>query len=509
MSTSAATAVTTVNSATTFSITGGTVALNRVAASGNVVFQNNGRSAVSGDAALTINGSNAGGAYEFTNTGSFSVAGTAVVTLIDDYTQTGGTASTTMTGGTFKVGGEWFSTSGTSVNATNGLVEFTNAGNHGNTESFLGSLQFDDVQVDSGAVPAFSGTTGANIKIAGNFTNNGTAAFTTTGNTVTFNGSTPQSVGSTTSATFNQVVVSNTGSTVTLGVNESVSTSLNISSGTLDLNGFTFNRASSGSGLTVANGATLKIGGTQGFPANSSSPQPRCIEHQVEYSSTNQTVANQSYGNLTLSGSGTKTMPATTLAIAGNFTTAGTPATTAQGAINVNGNVVLNGGTFNAGSFTHTVKGNWTNGGGTFNAGTGKVTFNGSSLQTVTGGPTFNNLEVNGGGLSLASGNLTLGASGVLTLTSGLVTTGTNTVVVNNTASGGVTGASSTSYVSGTLARVRCLPAGGDAQLRRGRGRLHAQATVAFANIGTGGTLAGGLDRGRPRLDRCEWPRSR
>ena len=162
-----------------------------------------------------------------------------------------------------------------------------------------------------------------------------------------------------------------------------------------------YNRASSGSGLTVANGATLKIGGTQGFPANYTSPSLGASS-TVEYSGANQTVANQSYGNLTLSGSGTKTMPAATLAIAGNFTTAGTPATTAQGAINVNGNVVLNGGTFNAGSFTHTVKGNWTNGGGTFNAGTGKVTFNGSSLQTVTGGPTFNNLEVNGGGLSLA-----------------------------------------------------------------------------------------------------------
>ena len=78
-------------------------------------------------------------------------------------------------------------------------------------------------------------------------------------------------------------------------------------SGTLDLAGFTANRSTAGGVLTVAAGASLRIGGTATLPSNYSTNTLNPTS-TVEYYGANQAVANTTYGNLLLSGTGTKTV---------------------------------------------------------------------------------------------------------------------------------------------------------------------------------------------------------
>ena len=67
---------------------------------------------------------------------------------------------------------------------------------------------------------------------------------------------------------------------------------------------FSANRSSAGGTLTVSNGATLSIGGTNGFPSNYNTVTLGATS-TVIYAGSNQTVSNRSYGHLTLNGSGT------------------------------------------------------------------------------------------------------------------------------------------------------------------------------------------------------------
>jgi hypothetical protein len=115
--------------------------------------------------------------------------------------------------------------------------------------------------------------------------------------------------------------------------------------------------------------------------------------------------------NLTLSGSGAKTLPGTVLNIGGNFTTSGTISTTALAAITIGGNMSIGSGTtFNAASYTHTVRGNWTNG-GTFTGSTSTINFNGTGAQSIAAS-TFNNLRIsNTGGTCTAGGNITVNST--------------------------------------------------------------------------------------------------
>src|SRR5438477_1756275 len=134
-------------------------------------------------------------------------------------------------------------------------------------------------------------------------------------------------------------------------LNATTATSGNIivAAGTLDLSSFSADRATgggttAGGTVSVANGATLKIGGTHTFPANYRT-HSLGASSTVEYSGTSQTITRESYGNLTLSsssGSATKTMPTSAMTIAGNLTSTlgfGTSVSfTAGQVITINGN---------------------------------------------------------------------------------------------------------------------------------------------------------------------------
>lgn len=140
----------------------------------------------------------------------------------------------------------------------------------------------------------------------------------------------------------------------------------------------------------------------------------------VRMSGANQswTLFSTQYPNLTLAGSGTKTYGASAITVLGNLT--------------VDSGVTLN---ITAATSTNFLGGNVTNN-GSFSAppGSGTWQFNGTSLQTISGGLTLYNMVVaNTNGVALSNGNLAIGSgsSGSLNLSTGNVITGVNAVTIS------------------------------------------------------------------------------
>jgi hypothetical protein len=311
------------------------------------------------------------------------------------------------------------------------------------------------------------------MDVKGNWTNNASAtAFAGGTGTVSFSGTTAQLMAGSFSTRFNNLTIANTGNAVSLNANAVIQGNLNISSGTFDLTSFTANRETSGGTLMLANNAFLKIGGTNSFPTNFTT-NSLIVASTVEYNGTNQTVANQVYGNLVLSssaGSAVKTLPATALTIVGNFSSikgAGTDVTyTAGAAITVNGNVSIGTATtFNAASFSHTMGANWVNA-GTFNGNTGTITFNGTGSNiSGSGSQNFNNLTIASSLITISnnavtlSGNLATTGSGSFSLPVGgtLTMTGTGKTIsgfgisIDNLSITGSVNTSSSLAITGNL----------------------------------------------------------
>src|SRR6266540_1467025 len=238
-----------------------------------------------------------------------------------------------------------------------------------------------------------------------------------------------------------------------LPLNATLATSgnLNVAGGTLDLSSFTANRGTNvlGGTITVADGATLKIGGTNTFPARY---QTHLLAQTstVEYSGTSQTVSLEAYGNLTLSSSSgavVKTMPASPLTLFGTLRSgAGTGTSvsfTARSSLTVNGSVVLGSSTtFNGTNFSHSVGGNWSND-GTFNS-TGSVTLSGGGAVISGGG--VNNFS----DLTLSGANITAATGTGLNVVGNFSTSGAGTFTHLSGGSGAVTLSGSAKTISGT-----------------------------------------------------------
>jgi len=170
---------------------------------------------------------------------------------------------------------------------------------------------------------------------------------------------------------------------------------------------------------TNASGSTLTISGplmaTGTLTASAS-------VNTVDYAGAAQTVKNGPYYHLTLSGSNTKTGPASAMSIAGDF------------------------------SHSNAV---------TFTSGAGVVTFNGTTPQQIIGtatNTTFTNVTMNNTAAVASDRTLTLPGthdltvSGTLTFTSGLIVTGSNNVALTST--GVVATPSSSSYVNGNVQKT-------------------------------------------------------
>jgi hypothetical protein len=202
----------------------------------------------------------------------------------------------------------------------------------------------------------------------------------------------------------------------TLAGTTSIVGDLTVSGGTFDLASYTANRSAAGGTLTVSNGATLKIGGTGTIPSNYSTHSIGSTS-TIEYAGTDQSVAvlnsSQDYGNLTISGSGTKTL-------AGSETVSGT--------LSVQGTATFS------------------DGGNTLSYGaSASLSYTGSSAQS-TGAEFPSSIPTliinNANGLTL---NSSATINNTLTLTSGTITLGSNSLTI---ASGGsISGGSSSSYI--------------------------------------------------------------
>ncbi|HEY8188006.1 MAG TPA: carboxypeptidase regulatory-like domain-containing protein, partial [Pyrinomonadaceae bacterium] len=329
-------------------------------------------------------------------------------------------------------------------------VNTTNAGgvvapvtiNSGATVKFASS----GIQFTGGGSLALNGLTELQAAtFNGHYAMTGTRTIGT-GSTITYK-NTASTITPTTdipAATVGNLIIDSSAGSATLGANLTISGNLIVNTGTFNLQNFTANRSAGGGTLTVVNGATLKIGGTNAFPTNYSTHTLGAVS-TVEYGGTNQTVTNESYGNLTLSGSGTKTMPAAPMAIASNLSTSGTNSATAGAAITISGNVTLGSGTtFNAGSFTHNVAGDWTNNGAIFGPSTGTVNFNSSAVAQAINGTassqTFNNITVNKAAqtLSVGGNTTTLTLNGNLLISTGGFTAPATLNIAGNFTNDGV-----------------------------------------------------------------------
>src|SRR5262249_27641703 len=118
--------------------------------------------------------------------------------------------------------------------------------------TFSSASDYDNVVIDPSGVLTLTN----DITVSGNWTNNGT--FNSGGFKVTFDGSSPQTIGGSNSTAFATLQINNTGSTVTLTQNVR-DTALNITSGTFD-QGASFNVTSGA--VTVSAGATWSNIGT-------------------------------------------------------------------------------------------------------------------------------------------------------------------------------------------------------------------------------------------------------
>lgn len=388
----------------------------------------------------------------------------------------------TQSGGTYRHYHD-FKSSGT-FNSTGGTIEFAGVGSGATWPSTLGPTQFYGVLCD--VDPAFAANAAVSFGVAGNWTANVPVDMSGKAVTVTFNGTGAQAIGGASTTTFRNVTVDKASGTATLGVNETVkSGNLAVTSGTLDLASYTMNRSAAGGTLTVSNGAFLKIGGTNTFPTNYTTHMLGATS-TVEYEGTNQTVTNETYGHLTLSGSGTKTMPGSTLAIAGNFTMSGTPSATALAAVNTSGNFTVgNGCTFTTGAFTHDLKGDFSNS-GTFTATGSTITLDGTNNQAIGGSTTttFNNLTINKTSTTVNL-STTIGCSGTLTFTSGNISTGSNKVVITSTGSVSRT----SGHVVGNLQKAVASGSNVSRTFEIGGSNNYRPITVVFASVSVAGDM--------------------
>jgi sRNA-binding regulator protein Hfq len=403
-----------------------------------------------GNLAIAGNYSQTGGHFQIT------AALNRIVAVAGNFSLSGGTFDLTATGdGILNVAGNFSHTGGTltesAVSSPFAVVVFNGTGiqNYTSGGTVSGTVNFNVSNnatlfmgtnfLGSGSSGTFTLSAGGTLGIgdplgittsgaSGNVRVSGTRTYNTAANYI-YNGPASQVTSNGLPATVSSLTVSNTGGIVTLGSNVSVTSNLTVSAGTFDLGSFTANRATSGGTLTVANAATLKIGGTNPFPTNYTTDNLGA-NSTIEYEGSAQNVLAQNYGNLTTSGSGTKSLLAGATSLAGELT-------------------IGPGTIFNAGTNNFSIAGDWTDDGNGFaSSGSQTVTFNGASPQNVDDGTsltTFNNVTINSNSvLNLAF----TGSDNVQFLTIGGVTeptgtwgaTGSGATNIDNTHFQGTTG---------------------------------------------------------------------
>ena len=148
-------------------------------------------------------------------------------------------------------------------------------------------------------------TSNYNVDVKGNWINNASAtAFTPGTGSVTLDGTTANTLGGTFLSTFYNLTLNDTAG-ISLTDSITATKSISVGGGIFDLSTYTA-RGTTGATFTLRSGSTLKIGGTNSFPANFTTDSLAATS-TVNYYGGAQTVAAVKYGNLTLSGTSAKT----------------------------------------------------------------------------------------------------------------------------------------------------------------------------------------------------------
>ena len=457
---------------------------------------------VSGVAAsLALNSSQGAGSTQLkmTNAGTLAIAGN--VTLYPS-TTAGNNSILSVAAGTMTIGGslQYIGLSG-------------NAGQCLETSITTGSLTISgDLDIDNSGGPATCSTvsgyvtptdmdevaiTGTNgvINVGGaiSITNpsNSTVQLTSTATgSINFDGAMPQTVTvpASTSWIYSNLYLNNTSASgATLGgalTASDLTASLRVQSGIFNNGGYAIAMATSKT-FQVAAGATFNLTGSTGMVTGTTLILSFASTSTVDYAGTSQTVAVASYGNLTLSGSGTVTMPSSSMTLPGSFMVSGTASATLKQNLTVDGNASVGAGaTFNASSYTTTVLGSFTNS-GTFYPGTGTVSLSGSILGT---GITFNNLTL---GTTVTISEVT-GASvtvnGTLALGANILSAGDNVVILNGSDSR-VGATSSNGYVDGTI-QLTISSGSSTPTFDIGNNGEYAPVSLSISGASAGGSLA-------------------
>jgi len=284
----------------------------------------------------------------------------------------------------------------------------------------------------------------------------------TTGNLVANGTASPtlnfdQTTSGTTNA-LNNFTVNSTGHTVTIGSDVKINGNLTITAGTLDLAGFNGNRVSFGGTLTISNGAALKIGGTNTFPSNYNI-HTIGLTSTVSYAGTNQAVAvlrsSQPYGNLNISGSGTKSL---------------------AGSLTAFSNLMLAGGKLSVGNNTLIISGTVTNTipEGLTGSSSSNIVFDGTSsdaalsFDQTTPGTTnkIRNLIVNSSTKTLSLNNSLL-VEGTVYPWSGVLASGGNLTLLSTASKTAnvSAGANAGGYITGDVTVERYISSGRKWQL--------------------------------------------
>lgn len=293
------------------------------------------------------------------------VAGTSIVNLKDDLTVTTGAllyASNSGASTTFNFTGTTTSVNPQTVNIA---TTITNENNLVTFASKSGSyVKLATSNLELGTSGKFTVESGSTLDVD-NLVVSGPSFVTATGGTVVTNntGGLSASITATPSfatgthyvfnaattspfptATFNNPGNVTTNASVTLNRAITPSGNLTVNSGTLDLSTFTINRNANGGIITLGNGTTLKINGTNGFPTNYLSQVLNTS--LVHFAGDAQTINKLSvdYYDVKLSGTGAKSFDNGTV-VGNNLTLDAGPSVTlpANTTITVKNQLVNNG----------------------------------------------------------------------------------------------------------------------------------------------------------------------
>ena len=311
----------------------------------------------------------------------------------------------------------------------------------------------------------------SSFNVAHNFTNNN--LFDASIGVVDFTGAGPSVIGGSASPyVLSQLGVFKTsGAAVTAGVNITAVDYLDIQSGVFDISTFTISENAGFGLMNIANNALLKINGTGTLPGFTTYAMDSLST--VDYAGTGTNIKSVSanafvYGNLTISGTGTKT---------------------ADGPLNIRNNFTLTNATFVAGNYTDTLGGNWNMASGAFTNTGSSLTLNGTGTQNMASTGSFNNVTINKtAGNAVLSTNITV--NGILNFTLGKIQTGANTLVIPSGAN--LTGAAQgTGWVFGKLQKYFATGSNVARTMEIGDALSYTPATVAISSVSTAGNLTG------------------